>query len=287
MHATHSSRCINRALRRAGVIAFTSRHARLTGLLILISISAIAASARASSPAAVGPATASRPASALQERSALPLTMQTGGSRDPAADNRHFRIQRTAAGAIIVSDPTHGLQATLIAGSITVRDAHGLWFALSGPAIGRGATLAPVRGFTAPALSKNRVTFVSPTTDEWYAKKRSGIEQGFAISHRPAGRGPLQISQTLSSNAAAHLQAGGQEVRFGSDTRGLRYDQLLVLDAAGTRLRASMSISGHQLTITVNDAEAVYPLRVDHTSNPPRSASPTSGGGTTSSGGHS
>jgi hypothetical protein len=263
MRATHSSRCINRALRRAGVIAFTTRHARLAGLLTLVSIAAIATSARASSPAAVDPAATSRPASALQEGSALPLTMQAAVSRNPAADHQHFRIHRTAAGAIIISDPTHGLQATLIAGSITVRDAHGLWFALSGPAIGRGATLTPVRGFTAPALSKNRVTFASPSTDEWYAKNRSGIEQGFAISHRPAGRGPLQISQTLSSNAATHLQAGGQEVRFGSDTRGLRYDQLVVRDAAGTRLRASMSISGHQLTITINDAQAVYPLRVD------------------------
>jgi hypothetical protein len=265
MRPTHSSRRINRAIRPAGVIAFTSRHARLAGLLTLVMVAGFAASARALSPAAVGPAATSHPASTLQDGSALPLTAQAAVSRAPAADHRPFRIRRTASGAIIVSDPTHGLRATLIAGRITVRDAHGLRVALSGPAIGRGTTLTPVRGFAAPALSNNRVTFASPSTDEWYAKSRSGIEQGFAIPHRPAGCGALKISQTLAGNSEAHVQPGGQDVRFGSHTTGLRYGQLVVRDAAGTRMRASMSISNHHLTITINDAQTVYPLRVDPT----------------------
>ncbi len=263
MRPTHSARRIHRAVRPSRVSISTGRHARLGGLLTLVSIAAIAATARASNPAAVGPAGTSRPASTLQEGSALPLSTRAAVWRTPAAGHQHFRIHRTAAGAIIVSDPAHGLQATLIAGSITVRDAHGLWFALSGPAIGRSATLTPVRGFTAPALTKHRVTFVSPATDEWYAKKGSGIEQGFAISRRPTGRGPLKIAQTLSSDAKARLQAGGQQVRFGSGTKGLLYEQLVVRDATGTHVRASMSISGRQLTITIKDARAVYPLRVD------------------------
>jgi hypothetical protein len=231
-------------------------------------VAGIAVSARASSPAAVGATATPRPASTLQAGSALRLAAQAAVSRVPTADHRPFRIHRTASGAIIVSDPARGLYATLIAGRIAIRNAHGLRVSLSGAAIGRGATLTPVRGFAAPALSENRVTFASPTADEWYAKSRTGIEQGFAISDRPAGRGPLKITQPLSGNAQAHSQAGGQDVRFGSDTAGLRYGQLVVSGAGGARMRASMSISGHHLTITINDAEAVYPLRVDPPARP-------------------
>jgi hypothetical protein len=45
--------------------------------------------------------------------------------------------------------------------------------------------------------------------------------------------------------------------------RGLRYTHLAITDATGARIQASMSLSGHRLTITINDTHAVYPLRID------------------------
>ena len=149
------------------------------------------------------------------------------------------------------------------AGRISVRGAHGLRVALSTPAIGRGGPLTPVRGFAVPSLKNNRVTFSSPGVDEWYAHGSAGVEQGLVIANRSVGPGPLEISQTLSGNAAGRVQAGGQRVRFGSRAEGLRYGKLVVVDAKGARIQASMSLSGHRLTISIEDADAVYPLRVD------------------------
>ena len=259
MRRGYSSRLINRSLRSAGVIRANSRRALLPGVLALVTVAGFTASARGSNPAPVRPAAGSGTASAPHGRSSLPPAAQKAVS----PDRLRFSIRRTSSGAVIVSDPTQGLNATLSAGWIAVRGAHGLRVSLSGPAMGRDGRLTPVRGFAAPALNKSRVTFSSSGVDEWYAKSPLGVEQGFAIADRPAGKGPLEISQGVSGNAAARVQAGRQGVRFGSKMRGLDYGHLIVNDATGARVPASLSITGHRLTITIADAGADYPLRVD------------------------
>jgi hypothetical protein len=258
-----SSWFINRSRRLAGVKRATSWCVPLAGGLALVTLTGFAASARGSSLATVHPSTGSRPASTRQDFSSSQLAERAAVSRGLSARRRRLSFHRASSGAIIAIDPTLGLHATLTAGGIAVRGAHGLRVALSGPAIGRGGTLTPVRGFADPSLKHNRVTFSSPGVDEWYANGPLGVEQGFAIAHRPTGGGPLEISQTLSGNAAARLQAGGQGVRFRSRAGTLRYTQLVVTDATGAHIQASMSLSGHRLTITINDAHAVYPLRID------------------------
>ena len=201
--------------------------------------------------------------STRQGSSSSPLAERAAVSRRPSAGRRRLSVHRASSGAIIASNPTLGLHATLTAGGIALRGAHGLRVALSGPAIGRGGTLTPVRGFADPSLKHNRVTFSSPGVYEWYANAPRGVEQGFTIDYRLIGGGPLEISQTLSGNAAARVLAGRHGVRFGSKARGLRYTQLAVTDATGARIQASMSLSGHRVTITIDDTHAVYPLRID------------------------
>jgi hypothetical protein len=254
---------INRSRRLAGVIRATSWCAPLVGGLALVTLTGFAALARGSSLATVHPSAGSRPASTRQDFSSLPFAARAAVSRGLSAGRRRLSVHRASSGAIIVSDPTLGLHATLIAGGIAVRGAHGLRVALSGPAIGPGGTLTPVRGFASPSLTHHRVTFSSPGVAEWYANAPWGVEQGFAIAHRPIGAGPLQISQTLSGNAAARVQAGRQGVRFGAKARGPRYTRLAVTDATGAHIQASMGLSDRRLTITINDTHAVYPLRID------------------------
>jgi hypothetical protein len=237
MHRAHSPRFIATSERPAGPRSGRWR-ALATGGLALVTVAGVAASARAASPTALAPSAAANASPRLV-------------------------IDGTSSRAIILSDPTGDLRATLSAGRIAVRGAHGLRFALSGPAIGRGITLAPVRNFAAPSLGQRRVTFSSPGADEWYARTPSGVEQGFIIADRRAGQGPLEIAQTISSNTSARLQAGGKGVRFGSKTRGLSYAHLAVTDATGAGIAASMRLAGHRLAITINDAHAVYPLRID------------------------
>jgi hypothetical protein len=67
----------------------------------------------------------------------------------------------------------------------------------------------------------------------------------------------------LSGNATGRVAAAGQSVTFSSPSGALRYEELDVTDATGTRIPARLSVAGRRLTITVADAHAVYPLRVD------------------------
>lgn len=256
MRRAHSSWLIKRP---AALLRADSRRVLLPGVLALVTVAGFAGPAWGASPAATHSAAGSRAASPRPGRSSLPLAAHSAVS----PDHPRFSIRRTSSGAIIVSDPARGLNATLSAGRIVVRGAHRLRVVLSGPAIGRSGTLTPVRGFATPALSNSRVTFSAPGLDEWYARSPFGVEQGFVIADRPRGEGPLEISQGVAGNAAARMQAGGQGVRFGSKTTRLDYGHLVVTDATGARVRASLSVSGHRLTIIVADADADYPLTVD------------------------
>ena len=136
----------------------------------------------------------SSPASMAKSQSSAGLTP----TATVAGDQRRFTVRRTSSGAIIVSDPAHGLTATLSAARIVVRGRHGLRVGLSRPAIGREATLVPVSGFAVATLKHNRATFCCSDLDEWYARSRLGIEQGFTIAARLTGFGPLEIAQTIS-----------------------------------------------------------------------------------------
>jgi hypothetical protein len=90
---------------------------------------------------------------------------------------------RTSSGAIIVSDPTQGLNATRIA----VRGARGLRVALSEPAIGRGGTLTPVRGFAAPELN-NLGQQVEPVGPRVHPAGLALRAQDVAVERDPASR---------------------------------------------------------------------------------------------------
>jgi hypothetical protein len=74
------------------------------------------------------------------------------------------------------------------------------------------------------------------------ARGSSGVEQAFAIANRPAGRGPLEISQILLSKTCdpltsllvarprtTHGRRGGAEAHM-SRTVGVTYRLLSVLD---------------------------------------------------------
>jgi co-chaperonin GroES (HSP10) len=117
----------------------------------------------------------------------------------------------------------------------------------------------------APSVSANRLVFSSTGVGEWFANGPWGLEQGFTLTDRPAGSGPLLISQAISGNATGLVNGGGQAVTFSSHAGSLRYRDLLVTDATGMPVPARLSVTGHRLTITITDARATYPLRVDPT----------------------
>ena len=49
---------------------------------------------------------------------------------------------------------------------------------------------------------------------EWYENRREGVEQGFTLAARPAGRGPLRIEANVADDLRMVAGAGGDAVSF-------------------------------------------------------------------------
>jgi hypothetical protein len=203
--------------------------------------------------------------SGRQGLSSLPLAAQSAISRGLGADQPGFFAWRTPSGAVSLENAAQGLRARLGAGSIALRGSHGLRLGLSALAVGRIGALEPVSGLSSASLDRNRVVYASAGASEWFANGPLGVEQGFKLARRPAGSGPLTISQTVSGNTLARLGSGGRGVTFTAPAASLTYGQLVVTDASGTRVPASLALAGNRLTITIQDQHAVYPLAVDPT----------------------
>ena len=110
---------------------------------------------------------------------------------------------------------------------------------------------------------------------EWYANERRGLEQGFVIASPPdpvavadgqsEGRA-LVVALALTGNLTPAVGPGGDTVDLltADGETVLRYGDLQVSDSNGHRLPAQMRLVGPDtLHIIVDDAGAVYPIRID------------------------
>lgn len=103
---------------------------------------------------------------------------------------------------------------------------------------------------------------------EWWINQDTGLEQWFEIHQRPT---ELKIDESLTVIMAVDSSLRGisteEAIAFTDDTGAtvFTYDQLRVWDATGRELPAQMGVDGQILTLTVNDAGAVYPLTIDPT----------------------
>jgi hypothetical protein len=120
--------------------------------------------------------------------------------------------------------------------------------------------IAPVR----PVNECQRTALHYDGVTEWYARDARGLEQGFDVATRPAGRGDLVIevgavglSPALSGEAIELRDAHGRTV--------LRYGQLAVLDAEHRNVPASLAVEHDTIVLRVSDADARYPIVVDPT----------------------
>jgi hypothetical protein len=128
--------------------------------------------------------------------------------------------------------------------------------------VGRGTAMTSITG----SLSHRGILarYGSGGIEESFSPLANGVEQSFTIAHRPAGSGPLAIDVPLTG-----LQASGSGATItlhAADGRTVgAYSGLRVTDATGRRVPATMtSTSGGQtIRISINDAKARYPLRVD------------------------
>jgi hypothetical protein len=103
---------------------------------------------------------------------------------------------------------------------------------------------------------------------EWVENKEQGLEQGFILTERPMGLRdvqPLILTLTVLGDLSAKSDPGEQQVAF-RDQKGhhrLTYGGLLVIDAGGSRVPASIKGTGSSIKIIIYDHQAIYPLNID------------------------
>jgi len=127
--------------------------------------------------------------------------------------------------------------------------------------IGRANSLTPV----APGLvacDGARVEIRHGSLLEWYVNSPAGLEQGFTLSKRTEGEGPVMLDLSLDG---AEASGHGESVRIATATgRQLTYGQLKAVDARGASLPVELSVpSASRLQLRVDDTGALYPVEID------------------------
>jgi hypothetical protein len=201
------------------------------------------------------------PASVRERLEKLPLQAQGVISTTLAGAARSNLARPVAGGWLLagggVSARLGAAAARLVApgGTISIR--------LVGVAR-RGGRPLPIGGARLRA-SGSRVTISAGAgVREWYAAGPLGIEQGFDLHRRPAGRGAgVAVRLALSGPLRARAAAG--EIRFldGGGRVALRYGGLSARDASGRLLPTALSLAGGVVTLRVDDRRARYPIDVD------------------------
>jgi len=115
------------------------------------------------------------------------------------------------------------------------------------------------------AVAEKVARFVRPGLVEEYSVSMDGVRQDFLVLQRPGGEGKLRVELDVTGAKAEALVTGARLALDGSG-RKVAYNRLLVADAQGHELAARMEVaSDHRLAVLVDDAGAVYPVRIDPT----------------------
>ncbi|MDA7881406.1 FG-GAP repeat protein, partial [Akkermansiaceae bacterium] len=108
-----------------------------------------------------------------------------------------------------------------------------------------------------------------PGLTEWYDDGIAGMEHGYTIAQRPrhlqAGEEVVLEVALDGLKAADHTEEDGSaQLNFNEGSRTvLSYSKLLVVDAQGKKLPATMEPTDVGFSLAYHDAQAIYPVTVD------------------------
>jgi hypothetical protein len=134
------------------------------------------------------------------------------------------------------------------------------------------------------SVDGQRVRFTRPGLVEEYSVSIDGVQQDFVVLNRPAGAGQLALRLEVSG-AQVGRSVFGVELVLEQSRRKIAYGRLRVTDAIGKELKAEIQVAASgcmvednrfrrgrrlkcadsALTVLVEDARAVYPIRIDPT----------------------
>ncbi|MGH8272991.1 MAG: Ig-like domain-containing protein [Gammaproteobacteria bacterium] len=188
-------------------------------------------------------------ASPAHHATALPAALRPALYQALAKDSGSaYRVNRNGCATL----PEQKLKACF--------DSHGAHFSGAGSltlhliAYGRKNNLAVVKAVK-PTIRSNRVSYIHGLLTAWWRVLPMGFEQGFTITKRPAGHGELILA--LAANGRADEHKG--TLAWGK----LRYGRLVVTDAKGKVIPATLKSRDNRIQIAINDFRATYPLMID------------------------
>jgi hypothetical protein len=123
------------------------------------------------------------------------------------------------------------------------------------------------------AIDAQTVRFTRPGLAEEYSVSLDGVRQDFVVLGCPAGAGELAVRLAVSG-AQVEPTVSGAGLVLDKSGRKIAYSRLRVTDATGRELTARMEVAtansefrieNSELAVAVDDADAVYPVRIDPT----------------------
>ena len=124
------------------------------------------------------------------------------------------------------------------------------------------------------SLNDKLVRFTRPGLTEEYSVSVDGVRQDFVIESPPLNPQPSTLNQSAGDlrveltlcGARAEATASSARLRLDGSSRALAYSRLRVEDANGRELAARLEVlSPDRLAVSVADANATYPVRIDPT----------------------
>jgi hypothetical protein len=173
----------------------------------------------------------------------------------PASSGRDFALRHASGAAARVDE--HG--AVIALG----QDA-GFRIAVSSIERSDGSAVVAEPRAAAPLVRGAEVAReLAPGVVEWWRSIQSGLEHGVTLAQRPRGQGDLIVQLELHG-ANARASSASSVALLGRDGALLgHYGELLVTDASGAILHASMSVDAGRVRIDIRDRGARYPIVVD------------------------
>jgi hypothetical protein len=131
-------------------------------------------------------------------------------------------------------------------------------------AFGRAGEVLPLE-CRAVSVAGERAELDHGALIEWFVNDRRGLEQGWTIAERPAGDGALVIELRVEGDLSLRVDEGGRSGFFADETGEVRarYLDLVAWDSGGRELSVCMQSGSAGVELTVDDADAVYPVTVD------------------------
>jgi hypothetical protein len=192
----------------------------------------------------------------------MPAGLQAAFSATAGAESRQFSAVRAHGGWIASGGGllTHFTRTGPVIGGLS-----GERLALHVSAIGRGSNSGVRLGESTATATGNRVVYRRGAgVVEWYRNGPAGLEQGFALKHRPAGRDWLTLTERVPGQLSPRQTPDG--VVFSSTLGGgalFRYSGLAAFDAMHRSLPVRVRASVGRILLEIDDRYATYPIVVD------------------------